>query len=354
MAAVQNRMTNVLLALVLIALISLIGMVASGVRGGELDPDGPPGSTMRTLTEIEPRIPITALPYTINTPGSYYLTQNLTIASAANGITISAADVVLDLNGFTLDGANLGGKGILATGAGTTVRNGTVTRWTGYGFDTQYGALLEDVHAIDNQIGIVVRGTVRGCTAAANTFDGVQARYSTVSDCFAQDNGTGFSLVDSSLTGCSALTNQTGIYAEEGSVVTNCTAEFNFTGISVGGPSKDRGATVVRNNAVLSSGADGIAVSGWNSVIADNAVSNSGRTQQASGMYVTGQRNRIEGNHVNDTNGYGILVTGGTGNLVVRNWADANGVDYFFGAQNDTGPIQFAASSTSPWANLTH
>lgn len=67
MATVHNRITNVLLALVLLALISLIGMVASGVRGGELDPDGPPGSTMRTLAEIEPRIPITSLPYTIDT-----------------------------------------------------------------------------------------------------------------------------------------------------------------------------------------------------------------------------------------------------------------------------------------------
>ncbi len=52
MAMIQNRITNVLLGLVLLALLSLIAMFATGVRGGPLDPPGAPTSTMRTLDEV--------------------------------------------------------------------------------------------------------------------------------------------------------------------------------------------------------------------------------------------------------------------------------------------------------------
>lgn len=47
------------------------------------------------------RIPISAVPYTISAPGSYYLTRDLTIASGT-AITVSASNVTLDLNGHTL------------------------------------------------------------------------------------------------------------------------------------------------------------------------------------------------------------------------------------------------------------
>ena len=47
--------------------------------------------------------PITSLPWTISTPGNYYLPTDLTTAAVAGGaITITASQVVLDLNGRTL------------------------------------------------------------------------------------------------------------------------------------------------------------------------------------------------------------------------------------------------------------
>ena len=69
---------------------------------GSLTPPGAPGGTMKNLAQVEPRTPISSLPYTIKVPGSYYLTGNL--ASTTNGIFIDASQVTLDLMGFTLSG----------------------------------------------------------------------------------------------------------------------------------------------------------------------------------------------------------------------------------------------------------
>ncbi len=68
---------------------------------GSLTPPGPPAPMMKTLAQIEPRIPISSLPITITNPGSYYLTANLT-GGSGNGITVSSSGVTIDLNGFTL------------------------------------------------------------------------------------------------------------------------------------------------------------------------------------------------------------------------------------------------------------
>jgi hypothetical protein len=48
---------------------------------------------------------ITSLPFTISTPGNYYLPNNLVSSSAGVAITINADEVVLDLNGRTLAAA---------------------------------------------------------------------------------------------------------------------------------------------------------------------------------------------------------------------------------------------------------
>ena len=77
---------------------------------GSLTPPDVPSATMRTLTQIEPRIPVQSLadapPYNITQPGSYYLTGNITVTNG-NAISITASDVSLDLMGFTLESTKL-------------------------------------------------------------------------------------------------------------------------------------------------------------------------------------------------------------------------------------------------------
>ena len=85
----------------------------------------------QVYAKLDPRTAITnaATGYTVNVPGSYYLTTNLTVSSG-NGITIAANGVTLDLNGFTLSSpaASATGYGILLNGtlSDITIVNGHI------------------------------------------------------------------------------------------------------------------------------------------------------------------------------------------------------------------------------------
>src|SRR5262245_50594054 len=89
-----------------------IGMTAT-LRAGDLNPPvGPITSTMKTLTEVEPRTPIslTTTPgdgdslYKITQPGSYYLTGNVQGVAGKMGIEVVSSHVKIDLGGFQLLG----------------------------------------------------------------------------------------------------------------------------------------------------------------------------------------------------------------------------------------------------------
>lgn len=94
---------------------------------------------MKTLDQIdaklEPRTPITSAPFTIGASGSYYLAKNLTVTTG-DAISITADDVTLDLNGFTISSAAspASGTGVLISGArrDVTIKNGNIRGGTGF------------------------------------------------------------------------------------------------------------------------------------------------------------------------------------------------------------------------------
>ncbi len=139
--------------LALAALLTLNSQLSTARAQGSLTPPGAPAPTMITLNQIEPRTPISSVPYTITNPGSYYLVSNLNLTVNTNAITIATNEVTLDLNGFTISTSVFrgGGDGILLNGGNTdiTIFNGHITggnfQYLGSGI-TYNGASPVNVH----------------------------------------------------------------------------------------------------------------------------------------------------------------------------------------------------------------
>src|SRR5688572_4518206 len=90
-----------------LAVVLYVGGSVSAFAQGTLNPPGTPAPTMKTLQQIEPRVPVTTAgtsadyEFIISQPGSYYLQGNL-LVTRTNGIRIAAEGVTLDLNGFEI------------------------------------------------------------------------------------------------------------------------------------------------------------------------------------------------------------------------------------------------------------
>jgi parallel beta-helix repeat protein len=411
----MKRLRRLILAC--LAVVLHAGGSLSAFGQGSLTPPGAPAPTMKRLDEIEPRTNLQATPapagvdtsnanyhFIINQPGSYYLSANIAVTKP-HGIQINAEGVTLDLNGFQIArGSGSGGYGIEIPTASfrTTVRNGTikgfdhaifgtahacafrdlaVTGCTNYGIRTGDGAVLESCRASQNSgtAGIAAGwgSTLTNCAVMGNTvtFGITTGSSSALTNCTAYSNTAGFGInvsAGSSLTNCAASFNtgtgpvSGGISASNGCTFTGCATYFNdstatqtFTtgmGIYV-----NSGCTIQKCTAGFNSG-DGIRVASECLVRENDCSSNN------SGIHSAGNNNRIEGNNVT-SNGRGIIVDL-AGNLIIRNSASDNTIDYSIAASNRYGPIvdisaagapavsgKSAADTTGtshPWANFSY
>jgi len=294
---------------------------------GDLNPPSAPEPTMKTLDQVEPRIPIgtDTTPgdadslYKITSPGSYYLTGNVNITSNfKHAILIDSDDVTVDLTGYRLwsswvtipPGANLDFDGIhiAAECKNIEIRNGTIAS------DNHTAGLF------------TYRGFRKGLSAENDT-DGIRIKDIRVSG--ARESGIELLGNDNLVKGCTVSDNGTsvtsdvyGIYALSGSTVT--------------------GNTVNNNGESVTSDVYGIKV-GWGSTVSGNTVSHNGDSASGSyGIYasigctVTGNTTRSNGYYAVGTV-YGIRACGSTvtGNMAYFNGYNATGTVY--GIYADTG-----------------
>jgi hypothetical protein len=199
---------------------------------------------MKTLDQVEPRTPISALPFTISTSGSYYLTASLTAAANVNGITINASNVTLDLRGFEVTGTPgtaIFGIRVSVGRSNVVIRDGTVRNWPGSGVVVENTAVtrvrVENVHANDNGSGGIVLGTdsvMVNCTVSGNVAHGISGQTGCqLLRCTANGQtgagGDGFNFgAQTVMTDCVAKANgQDGITTGQDSVLSNCLADGN-------------------------------------------------------------------------------------------------------------------------------
>ena len=130
---------------------------------------------------------ITSLPYTINTPGFYYLAGNLTIAasqSLTSAISVNADNVTIDLMGFNLSctGTSDFTSGIgIASRRNVEVRNGTVSGFPVSGIQddlTGYNYRIINVRLEKNGLGITLAWggyyhLIKDCTVSENLSHGI-------------------------------------------------------------------------------------------------------------------------------------------------------------------------------------
>lgn len=374
-----------------IATLICLSLCAPALAGQLAPPAGPVSSTMKSLVDVEPRTAITqdntpgdgTAIFVITQPGSYYLTSNLTGVAGPHGIRVTASDVEIDLNGFTMDGVagsssgifvgstlnqirihsgaikNWGGGGISANGANRCVaRDLTISDNIGNGILFNNGYLVENVVCYSNtQVGIDVafQGIVRNSISYFNSSNGFVSRgEALIENCIAFANGGhGFDLnTKNIIVKCSAISNGgTGITSSTLNQIISCSAIDNNTGIIVSSSS------VVRNCFVRGNDGHGIILGTRSRAVGNSAERNGfGFASSFCGIITNGTDGVIDGNTVIN-NEIGICVPlAFSGWTVVRNIGigSTTGFNYSIPGAFAAGAIVANPAVAGPWDNLSN
>jgi hypothetical protein len=311
--------TSSRLSLILSPLIALAAMTA--YAGDLVAPHGAPSSTMKTLSQVEPRTIIDSIPFHITEDGSYYLTQNLYGVEGEHGIIVAADNVTIDLAGYSLIGVPNSLRGITreavqqpedGRGAGPSsgqtavvIMNGIVRDWgiEGIRFDGYDSVRVSNTTVLNNRRDGIYLGNgciVENCIGRLNNKEG----------------------------------NGAGIHVGEGSVVRDCTTSDNSAEVSGGscGISAGGGCVIVDNTAFGQCGgptngsADGIIVLGNNSLIrGNNCYGNKGfGSGYGRGISCIGGRHSISNNVCHDNTVWGDGATASGIYATDGNWIDGN------------------------------
>jgi hypothetical protein len=210
------------------------------VNAGGITPDDTPG-----------------FPATLSKSGRYKLSGNLRVSTPTSAILVTADDVTIDLNGFTIfsnpPGAAGTGVFALTSTKGLRVMNGTITGFGGFGVTNRQNeagqfAVLENMRIVSNG----------AATNSAGVFLGARSRIrnSTIAD---NQGGNVLCLQDCLLEGniVAGSGNGAGISMNGGTALGNVIVSNKFLGLQ--GDAKQLG---YGNNILLGNNSGGSQVGG--------------------------------------------------------------------------------------------
>jgi hypothetical protein len=190
-------------------------------------------------------------PVTLSQPGAYVLESNLTVTPGTYGLFVTANNVDIDMNGFTLSGNGGGTYGLISgfgessihggvinlfRNAGIYIRNNAwmidnmqIVRNGGTGIDAvgfRFITLRSSLVAANGGLGLIVGndGIIRGSTIASNKLSGIVCG----TNCHIEGNAINANLDD-------------GIKINSGMTIGNTIAENKFFGLSDYGDPADTG-----------------------------------------------------------------------------------------------------------------
>jgi hypothetical protein len=235
-----------------------------------------------------------AAPFIINKPGAYYLAANRVMTTkGGSAIEITASDVTLDLNGYTLSYADTqgSGTGIIVNGSSAEIMNGSISTVPSNAVFVPVG--VAGVRIIDLRIAdtrgiktsgdstLIERCHIIDSRAAAADLGGWQ---NVLKDCYIE-------IVQPTALNAGGY----GVYASSAARVIG-----NYIGRTHGG---------------------GIFCTGPHSVVKDNQLveTNQGKTSDAAGIRVGANYVQVSGNTIQRAFGAGIKISSGVGCIVERN-----------------------------------
>lgn len=215
-------------------------------------------------------------PYHAAQSGSYRLSGNL-VATNSAAIIVSAVNVTIDLNGFSISCTACSGvPGILSQATGTTIQNGTVTGFGGTGSNAIFfqgdGAKVDHVTTGPSGNGILTQGadlTVTNSNMSNNTITGISGASAqlTIVNCVLSGNGQdGVDIASGLVTGSTISGNgHSGTFTRGGVIV------FGSGGVNV------------TNNLIFNNAVFGLALgNGGQPVVGYGSNTFAGNTQDVS------------------------------------------------------------------------
>ena len=351
-----------------VLIFSMFFIISAVVFAGDLNPSSPPGPTMKTLDEVEPRIPIHKedLPLVIKSSGSYYLAESIEyfdngIGDGNAAISVESDNVTIDLRGFTLDGKQNthSTAGIYSNKFNrVTVKNGQVIGFSSYCIflagEGVYNNLVENVNAAYSENPIFLGDSSAAINCKVSYIYNIAIRTGTnsiVDNCIVYivsgsiSTRGGISVNDySNVVGCS-VSNCPGVYGIKAN--SNCLIEKNSVANSVIGIMLHYGSTARNNqinncatgittnnkanlyralieNNLVDSASYGIEV-GHMASVKNNCITN----PMFNGIIVKGGHNSIEGNTVISTGAYatGIEISGDNNLYLCNRLSNATNID---------------------------